>query len=98
MKTQYIAKLIEKVLLSSRSDTYLLRLELSQWQRFTYAPGQFISVVLASDYPPDHPRAGMPHFENKAYTLASHGPEHVLELVLNRAGSFSSRLLDRRRW
>lgn len=84
------ATLTGKRLIAAPSKTYLLDFELES--EFSYLPGQFISVVVDSTYPEDHPKAGQPRQETRAYSLADAPRGRHVQLCFNLVGAFSKML------
>lgn len=89
----FTAHLSGKRLIATPSQTYLLNFTLESGT-FQFLPGQFISLVIESAYPEGHPKAGQPRQETRAYSLADAAHGNVIQLCLNRIGSFSNMLCD----
>lgn len=86
----YTARLTGKRLIAAPSRTYLVDFEVDE--DFSYQAGQFISVVVDSEYPEGHPKAGQPREETRAYSLADASRGRSIQLCFNLVGPFSNML------
>lgn len=87
----YTARLVEKHLLSERTQCSHLTFEVSEPERFEFVAGQFISTIVERTMPD-----GRVKQETRAYSLASAPQGNHFDLCLNRVenGFFSNRLSD----
>lgn len=83
----YTARLLEKMLLSERTQCYHLRFSVPELEHFRFDPGQFLSI-LATDANGKH--------NTRAYSIASAPRQNYFDLCLNRVenGFFSNLLCD----
>jgi ferredoxin-NADP reductase len=83
----YTARLLDKMILSEPAQCFHLEFEVSGIERFSFAPGQFVSMVA------DDP-SGKHH--TRAYSIASAPRGNRFDLCVNRVenGFFSNLLCD----